>query len=56
MTIHNPGLGNLRGMMGLKLLQQSRLKKNRRGEGADTLEDIWLWRNRQQTALTGIRV
>ena len=56
MTIHNPGLGTLRGMMGLKLLQQSRLRKNRRGEGADTLEDIWLWGKREQTALTGIRV
>lgn len=47
MTIHNPGQGNLRGMMGLKLLQQSKLEKNRRGEGADTFEDIWLWRKRQ---------
>ena len=47
MTIHNPGQGNLRVMMGLKLLQQSKLEKNRRGEGADPFEDNWLWRKRQ---------
>lgn len=36
MTVQDLGKGNLRGMMGLKLMEQSKLKKNAREGRADT--------------------